>query len=311
MIFVVVGLFLVGATAMIEERDVCPTRMRDAHLFPRDVFYTGLFDSFLWNSTLWPVGYRFHFFDNEQLEASARNLSAILERNNVTGLYEAFTALRPWAFKSDLWRYAILWACGGFYVDSKMKLRQNMDGFLERSGWEKSTQEGPLLISCRDLTATAKDRFHNITAIWQGFIVSEPRHPDLIKVLRSAIDNVLQRRYFEDEGVLRMLYITGPNAMARAIQTDPDWHKRVKLPCRWGNHGNELRTVFGGRPPGTGTLLWMDQKLHNTLRNGAIHSYSNLYKAHRVYVDDPPCAQNCHLITDPRHHHPRLPEAPR
>ena len=32
-----------------------------------------------------------------------------------SGVYSAFRALRPGAFRADLWRYIMLWAHGGMY----------------------------------------------------------------------------------------------------------------------------------------------------------------------------------------------------
>lgn len=255
------------------------------------MFYTGLYDPILNRSAAWPAEYALHFYDDDGLAASIESLSEyVAQEAGVHGLAEAAAALRPMAFRADLWRYAILWACGGFYVDSKLEQRIKMDDFLARGGWE--TQADPVLISCQDVHATANDRFHNITGIWQGFLAAEPRHPDLLRTLVAVIDNVRRRAYFEDEGRLRMLYITGPAAMARAIQSDTDWHRRVKLPCRFGNHGGEIRTVWGSGQ----TLMAVDNRLHNSLRGGLSHAYPNLYKAHQVYVDDPPCQVNCHLL---------------
>ena len=51
--------------------------------------------------------------------ASMKSLDGPLAAAGVPGAAKAFETLRPGAFKADLWRYAILWGCGGIYVDSK------------------------------------------------------------------------------------------------------------------------------------------------------------------------------------------------
>ena len=67
----------------------------------------------------YPEWYAFHYFDDDALATSMKALDDLLRREEgVVGSYEAFQQLGPFAFKVDLWRYAMLYACGGVYVDS-------------------------------------------------------------------------------------------------------------------------------------------------------------------------------------------------
>ena len=272
-------------------------------MFPRHVFYTGPRDpgihNLTWRQGMWPAAYKFHYYDDARMSKSVEKLDQVISKAGVDGLLEAYSALRAWAFKADLWRYAILFACGGIYVDSKMRIAMNFDSFIEQGRFEpsrdKDLKEQRFIVTCNDRWGTSLDRFKNLTAFWQGFLIATPRNPDFLIVLKSVIANVQRRSYPEDEGNLRMLYITGPCAMGRALQTDrPDWHKTVKIPCHWGNHGAELRTIWGSG----GTLFLMDNNLHKSLQHhtGTDHAYPNLYKAHQIYIDDPPCTENCNLI---------------
>ena len=85
---------------------------------PSNVYYTATFDTQLQtltgNNATWPARFRFHFFDDQAQRESMRGLDAALKEAGAPGALAAYERLRPMAFKADLWRYAILWACGGW-----------------------------------------------------------------------------------------------------------------------------------------------------------------------------------------------------
>ena len=243
----------------------------------------------------WPDHYVFHYYDDAALEASMAGLDASLAAAGVPGALEAFRALRPGAFKADLWRYCVIWACGGVYVDSKMTLALHFGKFLNRTHAEMRKKGAPapgtpLLLTCIDRWVTKLDRYNlmdrlekNVTGVWQGLLVATRKHPDLLKVIRRVVANVAARVYPAREGKLEMLYVTGPAAFARATQTPGSgWKGRIHLPCHMGNHGPQLRTIWG-----SGSVLFVqDAKLHEGLRGGMEHSYPELYKQHLTYMDD-------------------------
>ena len=128
---------------------------------------------------------------------------------------------------------------------------------------------------CIDRWVTRLDRFQNITGVWQGLLVANAGHPDFLRAIRQLVDTVRRRIYPSEEGNLQMLYITGPGLFSRATQADPAWKDRIHLPCHWGNHGNQLRTVWGSGS----NLMLQDPKLHESQRGGVEHSYGELYAA--------------------------------
>lgn len=277
----------------------CPAESTGGHAIPPSVFYTGKWDVNLKGLTMltgkWPENYVFHYYDDERMAASMVGLDAALQSVGVAGGLEAFEALRPGAYKADLWRYCVIWACGGMYLDSKMMLALPFGKFLNRTHLEMPRAAGapavPKLITCIDRWVSKLDRYNNmetlvknVTGIWQGMLVATPHHPDLLKVIRAVVKNVRARSYPSVEGKLEMLYITGPGTFARATQWDDRrWTERIHLPCHWGNHGPELRTIWG-----SGSLLFFQNAtLHDSLRGGAHVSYGEMYKRHEVYIDDP------------------------
>ena len=98
----------------------CPAISKRFAFKPYQVFYTGVSDSHM--RTLvddkigaWPDHFEFYYFNDTQLEESVRQLDAELKDEGIVGLYAAFKNLKPFAFRADLWRYAILYVCGGIY----------------------------------------------------------------------------------------------------------------------------------------------------------------------------------------------------
>lgn len=293
--------------------EICPWNpVVGPEKIPHQVFYTGAYDPNLkqlrppnfatmyTTRGLWPDDYRFHYFDDEDVNASMRKLDAHLESTvNVTGAYEAFLELRPFAFKADLWRYCILWACGGIYLDAKMALTVNFTTFVQMAYRMHSPEAGKALYTC---DSTHGKKWGQVF-VWQGFLISEPRQPDLLAVIRLVIKYVKTHAFAEDNDKSHMFAITGPMAFGVAVGRRPGWKHRIHLPCdkkykinvlttsrfRQASH-DELRhlavndsavhdldleevVIFDGD----------NETVHLGLRGSAANSYSIMWNSHRVY----------------------------
>ena len=151
------------------------------------VYYTGRSDSDLkhlgvhggatWPAAStdirWPSHYRFLYYDDDAMMKSMAQLDPLLEAVGVSGTLKAFQDLRPGAFKADVWRYAILWACGGIYVDGKMRLAQDWDAFLRKEmtlGKYTFDDGNDHLISCIDRWVTRLDRNQTIKGSGRGYL---------------------------------------------------------------------------------------------------------------------------------------------
>lgn len=112
-------------------------------------------------------------------------------------IYEAYQLLRPGAFKADLFRLCILYDTGGVYVDCEatpyVSIREMMSGIE--------------LPSERMFIAPLDRR-----GIHNGFLIISRRHPFLYACIQYIVDNVKNRRYYDDD-----LAITGPVALSRSI----------------------------------------------------------------------------------------------
>jgi len=216
-----------------------------------------------------------HYFDDEQRDASAQNISDILESVGVvSSAYRAFTSLRPIAYKADLWRYMILWDQGGIYLDVNIQLQQDLATWVD---FERDE-----LVLVRD---QEPGRF------WNAMIASTPRHPALAVIIRSVVRQVLAHSYGDND-----LDITGPQALSRALA-------QVRLSAPRINTRFLLREEVQGacgsypNPPCRIRIYNPDDGMVLATKGRASHEvthdhYSKLYKLHQVYCDEPgpPCA---------------------
>lgn len=102
----------------------------------------------------------------------------------------AFNKLKPGAYKSDLWRYCVLFIHGGIYLDIKYHCTNNFK-----------------LIQLTDKEYLVRDRFwDNRLGIYQALIVSLPGNT----ILKKCIHQIVQ--YVKDDDIgLTFLSITGPH----------------------------------------------------------------------------------------------------
>ena len=116
-------------------------------------------------------------------------------RNQGERVFNAYTALRPGAYKADLFRLCILYQRGGVYVDAEtlpyVSLREMTRGIESK------------FISVLD---SVSDGIHN------GLIMSPKGHP-FLKAGIERILRIVEAKSYEDG----TLSITGPLCLARAI----------------------------------------------------------------------------------------------
>ena len=92
-------------------------------------------------------------------------------------IIDAFDKLKPAAYKSDLWRYCILYKYGGIYLDIKFTPLNNFK-FIDLINAEHF---------CRDM--------HKETTALTGFIVCKPLNPIMLRCIQNIVENVKQNFY--------------------------------------------------------------------------------------------------------------------
>lgn len=139
-------------------------------------------------------------FDNYFYDDAARLKS--IEDNFEPNVVKAYKCLKPGSFKSDLWRYCILYLKGGIYIDMDLEIVVPLLPIL---------QENPKLY----IQQVIPERKHCVTeypGVMTGFMVFPPKSP----VLRACIDEVILNCKNRDYKV-DFLDITGPCLLARMI----------------------------------------------------------------------------------------------
>jgi len=154
-----------------------------------------------------------------------QKLAPILEEEGiVVGACEMYHAVRPMAYRTDIWRAMVLWMYGGLYMDDKMALVEPLESWLDL---EKETLLLPMDregffdkdLEALDLENLQLDNNSKPRAVWNGFMYSQPRHLFWIRILRRIAQQVFLKAYPHLEDGL--LAITGPLAYMHAFYRAP------------------------------------------------------------------------------------------
>jgi hypothetical protein len=143
-----------------------------------------------WN--IFPRSHHFKFDDEECLEYVPEEINGVF-------VLDAYRALIPGAYKSDLWRLCMLYEYGGAYMDIHIKclLPHDLQQMFEK-------YDGIFVIDCEPFRKTG---------IYNAFMYFKHRKdPIALLLLEEIVDNVTNRRYFEHP-----LAITGPIAHAKVL----------------------------------------------------------------------------------------------
>ena len=119
-------------------------------------------------------GWEYRFYSDED----AQNF---LSTHFPLEVREAYDALRPGAFKADLFRYCALFVFGGVYSDVDILLESNLDlsipndvGFIVPIDEPGKEANVPM-------------------CVWNGFIASAPAHPFLAKAIETVVNQIQNR----------------------------------------------------------------------------------------------------------------------
>ena len=190
-------------------------------------------------------------------------------------LLETYEALKPGAFKADLFRLCILYQKGGVYVDAEtmpyVSLREMLKGV-------------DLPVENRFISAL--DAKESGGGIHNGFIISSPRHPFLKAAIDRIISNV-RRRSYEDH----CLAITGPVCLARAINSYLGRDESTSFSL--GMNGNVDHALFLFEFKwGPSQHIYKDKLCILTKKHCLLSylmskmnpmTYSRMYRQHKVY----------------------------
>ena len=115
-----------------------------------------------------------------------------IKNNYDDEILKCYSLIKPYAYKSDFFRYILLHKLGGWYSDIRQIALESFDG-MDKDFY------------------CATDTPPNQMCMYNAIIGSVPGHPILKKVIDLCVFNIKQRHYGLD-----CLYITGPGVFMNA-----------------------------------------------------------------------------------------------
>jgi hypothetical protein len=191
-------------------------------------------------------------------------------------IYEAYTTLKPTAFKADLFRLCILFESGGMYVDAQTMPYVSVKEMLKNCYKENQKH---VFISVLD-SKFSKSGIHN------GFIFCTPQHPFVGRCIERIVNNVKNRDYTDS-----VLGITGPICLRRAVNDVLGRHEDAKFVDGFNDFG-DLSLYLYSLNWGPSQFVYKGNKvmmckkhclLTTFLAKMKKSAYEKMWRNHRVY----------------------------
>lgn len=228
----------------------------------------------------------FHVFNNTSMAKSVKLIDEeLVSKVGLQGAWEAWKALRPWAFRVDLWRYMILWSEGGIYIDSKIKFMAPV------RSWAGLSENQELSI-CHDMNNVFQSKDSTgvpIPGLWNAAMSARKGSPVLLEAIRQSIENIQNRSYTLESYDLAGrddLSITGPILLGHVATTGNFPNGVVRIPC--GFYGKSAyRNPYTPSKYKTGLIFEIDRREHQRVHSSG-NNYGYLWKQKLVYCDEKP-----------------------
>jgi mannosyltransferase OCH1-like enzyme len=152
---------------------------------------------------------------------SDEECAAFIADNFDKDVLEAFHTLKPGAYKSDLWRYCILYKLGGVYLDIKYYSTVPLIGVID---------ETPTVFVKDTIAWRVTYDLFGPECIYNGFMISPPKN-ELFKLCIDEIVESCKYRLYRKNNI----DITGPCMLGRIMDKtySPDFIK--KSPFHYNN----------------------------------------------------------------------------
>lgn len=175
---------------------------------------------------------------------------------------DAYDTLVPGAFKSDFWRYCILYELGGYYADVKS---------LCQPGWKLDRTADLVLV--KDLWHPMNTAKNHIGSVYNAFMGVRKNHPIMRRAIWHVVGNV-ERRWYGP----RTLSITGPWALGTVFDEEYT-AKKLQIGTRMlRNSENKVDTVILYEHISNLFLLGRARKIDDVDRNTKFMSEYPMYR---------------------------------
>lgn len=155
--------------------------------------------------------YTHYLYDDAEMDR-------FIAKNYPGEIYQAFQTLNIGAAKADLWRYLILYKCGGIYLD--------IDAVIDKSLDE--------LIQDDDVAIITREQYEGLFNQW--ILIFQKGHPLLKDVIDQCVANIQKR------SSNNVLHLTGSTVFTQIIN-DKLKHKKVQKDI-WHTPDTVLKRIF-------------------------------------------------------------------
>ena len=203
---------------------------------------------------------------------SHETCESFIKENFSKSVLKAFRMLKPGAYKSDLWRYCILWKRGGVYMDVKFYpvvplvdiLTNHPDLFIKDT---IATHTPDTDMKCKHLAG----------GLYNGFLASKPKNP----IFKEMIDTIV--KHCKGKNLRNsMLQITGPCLLGEVVERHTSKNFIEDLPFEFVGV-NEDGVQMGYIKEGGKNIIKQYKEYRNEQKNAKTGHYSNSWRAKNVY----------------------------
>ena len=202
---------------------------------------------------------------------SDEECAAFIADNFDQDVLAAFHTLKPGAYKSDLWRYCILYKLGGVYLDIKYYSTVPLIKIIDDNAtvYVRDADSYSVQIPAGD--------FSFQTCLYNGFMVSPPKN----EIFKLCIDEIViscKRRLYRRNNV----DVTGPCLLGRTVQQVYTSEYFKGIPFVYG-----FSLVHGRSISYRDTIILKEYDSYrleqNKTGNGNASYYANLYFKRNIY----------------------------
>ena len=226
------------------------------HWHSKDLFYY-MYNTILNNINNNPE-INFYIYD----DIESRNF---IKSNFTSKILYAYDQLIPSAYKSDLFRYCILYANGGIYFDIKFIINVKLIELIKKYN----------TIFVKDLVIDYKS-CENGT--YNGFIISYPKNPFFLDCINLIINNINNNYYGKNA-----LYPTGPCMLGYLISTK---YKNIThnlfLKSKSNKYGSD-EYVISDENNNEIIIPYLDYRKEQKLIKNNVH-YGDLWLNKQIYL---------------------------
>jgi len=188
-----------GYVEINKNLDSLPKNNDNTNVIPKYIFQTmetsllpeDMYENCIKKWQLLNPDYKYFYFDS-------LDCRKFIKKNFSKYIYEMYDKLIPGAYKSDFWRYCVLYKYGGCYADVQSTPYVNLNSITKNMKFVSTI-----------------DRCNNLLlGLYQAFICSVPKH----ECLEMTIYDTCQNIYF-DKLCESTLDITGPTRLGKSLST--------------------------------------------------------------------------------------------